>query len=48
MADAAALATAFGRVLRGAGLNVPVDSVLTFTEAVGAIGLADRDGVYWA
>ncbi len=48
MADAAALATAFGRVLRGAGLNVPVDSVLTFTEAVGAIGLDRRDSVYWA
>lgn len=48
MADAAALATAFGRVLRGAGLNVSVDSVLTFTDAVGAIGLDQRNGVYWA
>jgi uncharacterized protein len=42
------LAVAFGRLLRGAGLNVPVDTVLTFTEAVAAVGIDDRDSVYWA
>ena len=35
-------------MLRGAGLTVPVDSVLTFAEALGAVGLDERDGVYWA
>ncbi len=25
-----------------------LDSVLTFTEALGAVGMSDRDGVYWA
>jgi len=39
LADAAALATAFGRVLRGAGVPAPVDSVLTFTEALGTVGV---------
>jgi uncharacterized protein len=48
LADAASLATAFARVLRGAGARVSLDSVLTFTEAVGAIGLTERSGVYWA
>jgi uncharacterized protein with von Willebrand factor type A (vWA) domain len=42
------LAVAFGRLLRHAGLNVPVDTVLTFTEAVAAVGMDDRDAVYWA
>jgi uncharacterized protein with von Willebrand factor type A (vWA) domain len=42
------LAVAFGRLLRQAGLNVPVDTVLTFTEAVAAVGIDDRDSVYWA
>ena len=42
------LAVAFARVLRGAGLSVPLGSVLTFVEALGAVGLAERDGVYWA
>jgi uncharacterized protein with von Willebrand factor type A (vWA) domain len=48
LADAAALATAFGRVLRGAGVPAPVDSVLTFTEALGTVGVDARDSVYWA
>jgi uncharacterized protein with von Willebrand factor type A (vWA) domain len=34
--------------LRQAGLNVPVDTVLTFTEAVAAVGIDDREAVYWA
>ncbi len=42
------MAVAFARVLRGAGLNVSLDSVLTFTEALGAVGLAERHPVYWA
>jgi uncharacterized protein with von Willebrand factor type A (vWA) domain len=48
LADAATLATAFGRVLRGAGVPAPVDSVLTFTEALGTVGVDARDSVYWA
>jgi len=48
LADAAALATAFGRVLRGAGVPAPVDSVLTFTEALGTLGVDARESVYWA
>lgn len=47
-ATAEDLAVAFARVLRGAGLIAPVDSVLTFSEALGAVGLEHRDGVYWA
>jgi uncharacterized protein with von Willebrand factor type A (vWA) domain len=42
------IAVAFARVLRGAGLAVPIGSVLTFTEALGALGAAERDDVYWA
>jgi uncharacterized protein with von Willebrand factor type A (vWA) domain len=42
------LAVAFARVLRGAGLPVTLDSVLTFTAALGEVGMADRDSVYWA
>lgn len=41
------IATAFGRVLRGAGVATPVSSVVAFTEALGAVGLDDRDRVYW-
>jgi len=46
--DAESLATAFARVLRGLGLSVPIGCVLTFTEALGATGIHDRDSVYWA
>ena len=35
-------------VLRGAGLNVPIGSVLTFTDALAEVGVSDRDAVYWA
>jgi uncharacterized protein with von Willebrand factor type A (vWA) domain len=42
------LSVAFARVLRGAGLPVPLDSVLTFTAALGEVGLEHRDDVYWA
>jgi uncharacterized protein len=39
---------AFSRVLRGAGLDVPSGSVVTFTEALGRVGMGRREGVYWA
>ena len=42
------MATAFARVLRGLGLSVPIGCVLTFAEALAAVGLHRRDGVYWA
>jgi uncharacterized protein with von Willebrand factor type A (vWA) domain len=35
-------------VLRGAGLDVPVGSVTTFVEALGAVGVERQEGVYWA
>jgi uncharacterized protein with von Willebrand factor type A (vWA) domain len=41
------IAVAFARVLRGAGLEVPVGATLTFTRALGCVGLASRSGVYW-
>ena len=34
------MATAFARLLRGLGLSVPIGCVLTFTEALGALGQA--------
>ena len=42
------MAVSFARVLRGAGLNVPLDSVLTFVSALGLTSITDRDAVYWA
>ena len=48
VADADMLAVGFARVLRGLGLAVPIGSVLSFAEALGLLGLEDRDGVYWA
>jgi uncharacterized protein with von Willebrand factor type A (vWA) domain len=42
------MAVAFGRVLRGAGLKVPLGSVLTFVDALGRLHLDDRTQVYWA
>ncbi|MSO79580.1 MAG: VWA domain-containing protein [Acidimicrobiia bacterium] len=42
------ISLAFARVLRGAGLNVPVGSTITFAEALAAVGLDRRDDVYWA
>jgi uncharacterized protein len=41
------LAVAFARVLRGAGLEVPVGATLTFAEGLAAVGLDRRDDVYW-
>jgi len=42
------ISVAFARVLRGARLVAPVDSVITFAEALAAVGCERRDGVYWA
>jgi uncharacterized protein with von Willebrand factor type A (vWA) domain len=42
------IAVAFARILRGAGVDVPLGATLTFTEALGCVGLAERSGVYWA
>jgi hypothetical protein len=43
-----ALAVAFGRVLRGAGISVPIGNIITFTDALGRLGVKERDAVYWA
>lgn len=48
MPEPAELAVAFGRLLRAAGLNVPVGSVLMFADALGEVGMSSRDAVYWA
>jgi hypothetical protein len=42
------MAVAFARVLRGAGLRVPLGSVLAFVDALGRLRLDQRDHVYWA
>lgn len=42
------MAVAFARVLRSAGIEVPVGASLTFVNALGCVGLATRSGVYWA
>ncbi len=46
--DAGELAVAFGRVLRGVGLSVPISSTIAFGEALSRLGLDERDNVYWA
>jgi uncharacterized protein with von Willebrand factor type A (vWA) domain len=42
------LAVAFARVLRGAGLDVPVGATLGFARALDCVGLSTAGGVYWA
>jgi uncharacterized protein with von Willebrand factor type A (vWA) domain len=42
------MAVTFARVLRGAGLLVPIGNVLMFVEALGRVGIDQRDNVYWA
>lgn len=42
------MAVAFARVLRGAGIDVPLDSVIVFVSALSKVGLENRDDVYWA
>ena len=39
---------AFGRDLRARGLPVGTGRILTFVRAVAALGLTDRDSLYWA
>jgi uncharacterized protein with von Willebrand factor type A (vWA) domain len=46
--DVDRLAVGFARVLRGAGLDVPVGTTVLFAEALGAVGVSTRDSVYWA
>ncbi len=47
-ASATAIPVAFARVLRGAGVSTPVSAVVSFTEALGVVGLERRRDVYWA
>ncbi len=42
------MAVGFARVLRGLGVRVPASSTINFTEAVGLVGMADRNAVFWA
>jgi uncharacterized protein len=42
------VASAFAAVLRGAGLAVPLGTVVTYAEALGVVGMSARGGVYWA
>ena len=42
------VAVAFSRVLRGAGLEVPVGATLDFARALGCVGFATSSRVYWA
>jgi uncharacterized protein with von Willebrand factor type A (vWA) domain len=46
--SAAQLSVCFANVLRGLGVDTPVSAVVSFTEALGAVGVERRDGVYWA
>ncbi len=42
------VAVAFARVLRGAGIEVPVGATLDYAKALACVGLDDASGVYWA
>ena len=46
--EPARLPVAFAHVLRGAGVATPVSAVVSFAEALGAVGVDRRDHVYWA
>ena len=46
--DAETIAVSFARVLRGAGLDVPVDSVVLFVRSLGELSITERSAVYWA
>jgi uncharacterized protein with von Willebrand factor type A (vWA) domain len=41
-------AVGFARLLRAAGLDVPVGSTIAFAQALAAVGMQRRDSVYWA
>lgn len=42
------IAVAFARVLRGAGLSVPVGSVIDYSRGLAAVGFTRAARVYWA
>ena len=42
------MAVAFARVLRGVDIAAPLDSVLTFVDALSLVGMDNREPVYWA
>ncbi|HEY0398272.1 MAG TPA: hypothetical protein VGF00_07785, partial [Acidimicrobiia bacterium] len=42
------MAVAFARILRGAGLDVPVGRAVTFAEALTLTGVDRSGAVYWA
>ena len=44
----AELGVRFAAKLRERGLVVPPDTVIAYTKALDAVGLDDREGVYWA
>jgi uncharacterized protein with von Willebrand factor type A (vWA) domain len=46
--EADRVAVAFARILRGAGLDVPIGATMLFGQALARVGLERRDGVYWA
>ncbi|MDP9330687.1 MAG: VWA domain-containing protein [Actinomycetota bacterium] len=46
--DPLAPLVAFGRTLRERGLAVGTGRILTFCRSVAALGLTDRDSLYWA
>ncbi|MDE0804359.1 MAG: VWA domain-containing protein [Acidimicrobiales bacterium] len=48
MRDPADAAVAFVRLLRQAGLVVPVDATARFVEALDVVGVSEPDDVYWA
>ncbi|MEY3587659.1 MAG: hypothetical protein RJA47_255 [Actinomycetota bacterium] len=45
---AESMAVAFARVLRGVDIAAPLDSVLTFVDALSLVGMDNRESVYWA
>ena len=46
--DPAQIAAAFGHLLRGVGIGVPVSRVMSFVEALSCLSLQRRKDVYWA
>lgn len=42
------LAVGFCRVLRRAGIRLPLSATISFVEALGLVGAEDREAVYWA
>jgi uncharacterized protein with von Willebrand factor type A (vWA) domain len=46
--DIESAAVAFARVLRGAGLDVPIGAVTTYVRALEKVRLDRAEGVYWA